>query len=278
MNEPRPEAVSDGRIGIGPGHPLLVVAGLCVLEDLDTTLRHAAELCASLDDLPVTLVFKSSYDKANRSSAGSYRGPGMSEGLRILAEVKAKTGLPILTDVHEPAQCAAVAEVADILQVPAFLCRQTDLVVAAGAAGRIVNIKKGQFLAPWDMLGVIEKVRQTGNARVTVTERGVSFGYNTLVNDFRALPIIRQMGTPVIFDATHSVQQPGGLGSRSGGDRTMVPYLARAAAAVGVDGLFFEVHEDPEKARSDGPNSLYLQDLRPILEQVIAIREVLGAV
>ncbi len=276
-SEVQPKPVTDGRISIGPGHPLLVIAGLCIVEPEVVTLRHAEALRKELADLPVTFVFKCSFDKANRSSLKSYRGPGIKEGLRILASVKRNLGLPILTDVHDPDQCIPVSEVADIIQIPAFLCRQTDLLVAAAKTGRIVNVKKGQFLAPWDIKPLIEKVRESGNDRMTITERGVSFGYNTLVNDFRALPIMRGIGVPVVFDATHSVQQPGGLGDKTGGDRTMVPYLARAAAAVGVDGLFFEVHEDPAIARSDAANALALTDLRPLLEQVLRIRRAIGA-
>jgi 2-dehydro-3-deoxyphosphooctonate aldolase (KDO 8-P synthase) len=269
---PEPKAVSDGRLGIGPGHPLLLIAGLCIVESEKDTMRQATALANDLRGLPVTFVFKCSYDKANRSSSKSYRGPGMAEGLRILGAVKKALSLPILTDVHEPDHCGPAAEVADILQVPAFLCRQTDLLVAAAKTGRIVNVKKGQFLAPWDVKPLVEKVREAGNDKVTITERGVSFGYNTLVNDFRAIPIIRGLGVPVVFDATHSVQQPGGHGDRTGGDRTMVPYLARAAAAVGADGLFFEVHEEPARARSDADNALRLADLRGLVEEVLRIR------
>ena len=269
-----PDPVSDGRIGIGPGHPLLLIAGLCIVEGEEATLRQAAALQRDLAGLPLTFVFKASFDKANRSSISSHRGPGMTEGLRILAKVKSELGLPILTDVHEPQQCAAAAEVADILQIPAFLCRQTDLLVAAARTGRIINVKKGQFLAPWDIVPLLQKVRDAGNPKVTITERGASFGYNTLVNDFRALPQMRALGVPVVFDATHSVQQPGGHGSHSGGDRNMVPPLARAAAAVGVDGLFFEVHEDPSRALSDKDNALRLADLRPLVQDLLAIRKV----
>jgi 2-dehydro-3-deoxyphosphooctonate aldolase (KDO 8-P synthase) len=271
MNEPKP--VKHGGVAIGPGHPLLLIAGLCIVESESDTMRQARALQDGLRGLPVTFVFKCSYDKANRSSNKSYRGPGMKEGLRILATVKKELGLPILTDVHEPGHCAEAAEVADVLQIPAFLCRQTDLLVAAAKTGRIVNVKKGQFLAPWDIKPLVAKVRDAGNDLVTITERGVSFGYNTLVNDFRAIPIMRGLGVPVVFDATHSVQQPGGHGDRTGGDRTMVPYLARAAAAVGADGLFFEVHEDPSRAKSDADNALLLTDLRGLVEQVLRIRE-----
>ncbi|MAB89188.1 MAG: 3-deoxy-8-phosphooctulonate synthase [Planctomycetes bacterium] len=265
--------VTDGRVAIGPGYPLFVTAGLCIVEEEEATLRQAEALKRQVEGLPISFVFKSSFDKANRSSLSSYRGPGMDEGLRILAKVKETLDLPILTDVHETAQCAAAAEVADVLQIPAFLCRQTDLLLAAGATGRIINVKKGQFLAPHDVKPLIAKLHESGCDKVTITERGVSFGYNTLVNDFRALPQIRALGVPVIFDATHSVQQPGGHGERSGGDRTMVPFLARAAAAVGTDGFFFEVHEDPTRARSDADNALLLSDLRPLLETLLAIRE-----
>jgi 2-dehydro-3-deoxyphosphooctonate aldolase (KDO 8-P synthase) len=273
--DPRPRPVVAGNLAIGPGHPLFVTAGLCIVEPEEVTLRHAEALQRGLRDLPVTFVFKASFDKANRSSIKSFRGFGMDEGLRILAAVKAKLGLPILTDVHEPAQCAAVAEVADVLQIPAFLCRQTDLLVAAAKTGRIVNVKKGQFLAPWDVKPLIEKVREAGSDRVTLCERGSSFGYNALVNDFRGVPLMRSYGVPVIFDATHSVQQPGGLGDKTGGDRRMIPYLARAAAAVGVDGFFFEVHEDPAVAKSDAANALRLPDLAPLVAQLLRIRAAL---
>ncbi len=268
-----PRTVTSGTLSIGPEANLVVLAGLCIVEDLDTTLRHAEKLAEMAADLPITLVFKSSFDKANRSAISSYRGPGMAEGLRILSEVKAKTGLPLVTDVHESAQMDAVAEVADIIQIPAFLCRQTDLLVAAAKTGRIVNVKKGQFLSPHDMKNVVTKIEEAGSEKITLTERGNSFGYNTLVNDFRGLPIMRRLGVPVIFDATHSVQQPGGHGSRTGGDRTMVPYLAKAAVAVGVDGLFFEVHENPELAKSDADNALPLADFGPLVRKLLAIRE-----
>ena len=271
-----PSPVVDGALGIGPGHPLMVIAGLCIVESEQDTLRQATALRDDLRGLPVSFVFKCSYDKANRSSSKSYRGPGMKEGLRILAAVKQALRVPILTDVHEPDQCGPAAEVADIIQVPAFLCRQTDLLQAAARTRRIVNVKKGQFLAPWDIKPLLEKVREAGNDKVTITERGVSFGYNTLVNDFRAIPIMRGLGVPVVFDATHSVQQPGGHGDRTGGDRTMVPWLARAAAATGADGLFFEVHEEPARAKSDADNALQLRDLRPLIEEVLRIRAAIG--
>jgi 2-dehydro-3-deoxyphosphooctonate aldolase (KDO 8-P synthase) len=273
--DPSPRPVTDGRIEIGPGRPLFVTAGLCIVEPEADTLRHAAALKEDLAGLPVTFVFKASFDKANRSSIKSFRGFGMEEGLRILRTVKDRLGLPILTDVHEPDQCARVAEVADVLQIPAFLCRQTDLLVAAAKTGRIVNVKKGQFLAPWDVKPLLEKLREAGSERVTLTERGTSFGYNTLVNDFRGIPLMRSYGAPVIFDATHSVQQPGGLGDKTGGDRRMIPYLARAAASCGVDGFFFEVHEDPSRAKSDAANALPLRELAPLVKQLLRIRAAL---
>ncbi len=269
----QPRTIRSNSLTIGPEGDLTVLAGLCIVEDFECTLRHAEALAAAVDGLPVQLVFKSSFDKANRSSIRSYRGPGMEAGLKILQEVKNRTGLPLVTDVHECHQMAAVAEVADILQIPAFLCRQTDLLVAAAETGRIVNVKKGQFLSPGDMRNIVTKIEEAGSDKVTLTERGSSFGYNTLVNDFRALPQMRALGVPVIFDATHSVQQPGGHGDRTGGDRTMVPYLAKAAVAVGVDGLFFEVHENPELAKSDADNALPLADFRPLMTRLLAIRE-----
>lgn len=221
--------------------------------------------------LKIGLVYKSSFDKANRTSAASARGLGLDQALAIFAEIRASTGLPVITDVHAAEQCAAVAEAVDVLQIPAFLCRQTDLLVAAARTGKPVNVKKGQFLAPWDMANVVAKLLNAGNPNVLVTERGVSFGYNTLVSDMRALPILAEIGTPVIFDATHSVQQPGGQGTASGGERRFVPVLARAAVAVGVAGIFIETHENPDKAPSDGPNMLPLRQLEPLLKELIAI-------
>ncbi len=272
---PSPTPITDGNLTIGGGEPWLVLAGLCVLESPEDTLRQARALKACLEGLPIQFVFKASFDKANRSSIHGFRGPGIEAGLELLAEVKRTLKVPIVTDVHETWQCEKVAEVADILQIPAFLCRQTDLIIAAAKTNKIVNVKKGQFLAPWDVKPIIAKVRDCGNPRVMLTERGSSFGYNTLVNDFRGLPKMRALDVPVIFDATHSVQQPGAHGDRTGGDRTMVPYLARAAAAVGVDGFFFEVHEDPSRAKSDADNALPLTDLRPLLEQMLRIRAAL---
>jgi len=248
------------------GHsPLLLIAGPCQVEGLDHALKCAETLSAMAAAAGMGFVYKSSYDKANRTSAGAARGVGMDEGLRIFQQVKDAIGCPVLTDVHLPDQCAPVAEVVDVLQIPAFLCRQTDLVVAAANTGAVVNIKKGQFLAPWDMKHVAAKVTGAGNDRVMLTERGTSFGYNTLVSDMRALPQMADLGHPVIFDATHSVQQPGGLGGSSGGQREFVPVLARAAVAVGVNGLFMESHQDPDNAPSDGPNMVPLDAMPDVL-------------
>ncbi len=234
---------------------------------------HAFDMAGALKEIAarrgIGLVYKSSFDKANRTSGKSARGIGLDKALAIFAELRQKFGVPVLTDVHEPDQCAAVAEVVDVLQIPAFLCRQTDLLVAAAKTGRVVNVKKGQFLAPWDMTNVVQKITGAGNANVLVTERGVSFGYNTLVSDMRALPVLAKTGAPVIFDATHSVQQPGGQGTSSGGERGFVAVLARAAVAVGVAGLFIETHQDPDRAPSDGPNMLPLKEIEPLLERLM---------
>jgi 2-dehydro-3-deoxyphosphooctonate aldolase (KDO 8-P synthase) len=262
------KSVKIGTIKIGGGAPVAVVAGPCVIESREAALRHAAALKQKADRAGLPYIFKSSYDKANRSAVGSFRGPGLTKGLEILAEVKAKIGVPVLTDVHEIEQVAAVREVADILQIPAFLCRQTDFVLAVARSGRVVNVKKGQFLAPWDMRNVLEKVLSTGNDQVVLTERGASFGYNNLVSDMRSLVVMRELGYPVMFDATHSLQLPGGLGSASGGERKYIPALARAGVAVGVDALFMEVHEDPDHAMSDGPNSLKLEDFEDLLRMI----------
>ena len=229
----------------------------------------AAALKEIAAKLEIGFVYKTSFDKANRTSAASARGLGLDMAVAIFAELREKLGVPVLTDVHEPEQCARLAEVVDVLQIPAFLCRQTDLLIAAAKTGRAVNVKKGQFLAPWDMRNVVEKITGAGNANVLVTERGVSFGYNTLVSDMRALPVLAKIGAPVIFDATHSVQQPGGQGTSSGGERDYVPVLARAAVAVGVAGVFIETHQDPDKAPSDGPNMIPLKDLSPLLERLM---------
>jgi 2-dehydro-3-deoxyphosphooctonate aldolase (KDO 8-P synthase) len=260
---PRPVLVGD--IAIANGRPFAVIAGPCQIESLDHALRMAERIAAACEAAGRRFIYKSSYDKANRSSHETARGVGMAEGLRILSEVKARFGCPVLTDVHDAGQCAAAAEVVDVLQIPAFLCRQTDLLLAAGATGAAVNVKKGQFLAPWDMGNVAAKVASTGNERILLTERGTSFGYNTLVSDFRALPIMAETGYPVVYDATHSVQQPGGRGSTSGGQREFVPVLARAAVAVGVAALFIETHEDPDNAPSDGPNMVPLDEFEGLL-------------
>ena len=265
--------VEIGNFKIGAGQPLAVIAGPCVIESRESALRHASLLKEAADRADVSYIFKSSYDKANRSSGSSFRGPGLERGLEILAEVKRKVGVPVLTDVHESAQVAAVQEIADVLQIPAFLCRQTDFVVAVANSGKVVNVKKGQFLAPWDIANVVDKILSTGNDRVLLTERGVSFGYNNLVSDMRSLVWMRELGYPVIFDATHSLQLPGGLGHASGGERKYIPALARAAVAVGVDGLFMEVHEDPDHALSDGPNSLRLCDFEKLITAVRRIDE-----
>jgi 2-dehydro-3-deoxyphosphooctonate aldolase (KDO 8-P synthase) len=265
--------VEVGNFTIGRGRPLAVIAGPCVIESQESALRHASLLKEAADRAGVPYIFKSSYDKANRSSATSFRGPGLERGLEILAEVKRKVGVPILTDVHESAQVAAVEQVADVLQIPAFLCRQTDFIVAVANSGKVVNVKKGQFLAPWDIANVVDKILSTGNDRVLLTERGVSFGYNNLVSDMRSLVWMRDLGYPVIFDATHSLQLPGGLGHASGGERKYSPALARAAVAVGIDALFMEVHEDPDRALSDGPNSLPLTDFEKLIRAVKQIDE-----
>ena len=261
-------------IRVGRGEKLLLLAGPCVAESLEVCSEVASEAKAICAELGINYVFKASFDKANRTSINAFRGPGLEAGLAMLAEVKEKYGVPVVTDVHEPQQCAPVSEVADILQIPAFLCRQTDLLLAAAKTGRPVNVKKGQFLAPEDMAAVVKKLESTGNERIMLTDRGTSFGYHNLVVDMRGLAIMRNLGCPVCFDATHSVQLPGGNGTSSGGNREFVPPLARAAAAVGIDVLFMEVHPHPEKALSDGANSLALKDLRQLLTGVKAIHEI----
>jgi len=261
--------VTVGKARFGNNLPLALIAGPCVLE----SRAHAFDMAAALKDIAARLgigfVYKTSFDKANRTSGKSPRGIGLDKALAIFAELREKLGVPVLTDVHEPGQCAPIAEVADILQIPAFLCRQTDLLIAAARTGRAVNVKKGQFLAPWDMANVVEKITGAGNRNVLVTERGVSFGYNTLVSDMRALPVLAELGTPVIFDATHSVQQPGGQGTSSGGEREFVPVLARAAVAVGVAGLFIETHQNPDRAPSDGLNMVPLKQMEPLLARLL---------
>ncbi len=255
-------------VRFGNALPLALIAGPCQMESREHALEMALALKEIAEKLDIGLVFKTSFDKANRTSATGRRGMGLEAALPVFAEIRARTGLPMLTDVHEPGQCAPVAEVVDILQIPAFLCRQTDLLVAAAKTGRAVNVKKGQFLAPWDMVNVAAKVTESGNPNVMLTERGASFGYNTLVSDMRALPIMAETGAPVIFDATHSVQQPGGKGSSTGGQREFVAVLARAAVAVGVAGVFIETHPDPDNAPSDGPNMVPLRDFPALIAEL----------
>ena len=257
-----------GKIRVGGSAPLFLIAGPCVIESEAHAMMVAERLAGIASSLHVPLIFKASYDKANRSSISSYRGPGLSDGLRILAAIKKRTGLPILTDVHEVSHVAPAAEVCDVLQIPAFLSRQTDLLVAAGRSGRVVNIKKGQFLAPAEIANAVEKVAGTGNEKIILTERGTSFGYQNLVVDMRSFPIMRKLGYPVVFDVTHSVQLPGGEGKSSGGQPEFIEPLARAGAALGVDGVFLEVHDNPAKALSDGTNALALDKLRPLLEKI----------
>ncbi len=266
-----PNAVVDiGGVRFGNDLPLALIAGPCQLE----SRAHALEMASALKEIAakvgIGLIYKTSFDKANRTSASAARGIGLDAALPIFAEIKSNLKLPVLTDVHDAEQCARAAEVVDVLQIPAFLCRQTDLLIAAAKTGKVVNVKKGQFLAPWDMKNVVAKVTGAGNRNMLVTERGVSFGYNTLVSDMRALPILKRMGAPVIFDATHSVQQPGGQGTSSGGEREFVPVLARAAVAVGVAGVFIETHQDPDRAPSDGPNMMPLKDMESLLRNLVA--------
>lgn len=262
-----PPAIRVGRLKIGGG-PLFLIAGPCVIESSTHPLKIARRLKEITDELGIPFIFKASYDKANRSSIGSFRGVGVERGLDILATVKAKLGVPILTDVHETSHVGPAAQVADVLQIPAFLCRQTDLVLEAARSGRAVNIKKGQFMAPWDMKGVMGKAATTGNPNLMVTERGVSFGYNTLVVDMRSFPELRSLGYPVIFDITHSVQRPGGLGDRSGGDAHLIDTLGPAGVAAGVQGIFMETHENPSKALSDGPNAYRLDRMKAFLNHL----------
>jgi 2-dehydro-3-deoxyphosphooctonate aldolase (KDO 8-P synthase) len=266
-----------GGVEVGNFLPFVLIAGPCQIE----SVGHALEVAAALDEIctaaDVPLIYKSSYDKANRTSAGAARGVGMNRGLAILAQVRERFARPVLTDVHGPEQCAPAAEAVDVLQIPAFLCRQTDLLVAAGETGRVINVKKGQFLAPWDMANVAAKIAGTGNENILLTERGASFGYNTLVTDFRALPIMARTGYPVVFDATHSVQQPGGQGASSGGEREFAPVLARAALAVGVAAVFIETHPDPDRAPSDGPNMIALADMPALIARLKALDAVAKA-
>jgi len=271
-----PVAVShpDGSvILVGTGHPLLIIAGPCVLESEElarTVAAHMQEVCRKLN---VSYIFKASFDKANRTSVTSYRGPGLEKGLRVMEKIRAEMRVPVLSDIHEPQQAEAAADILDILQIPAFLCRQTDLLVAASLTGKPVNLKKGQFVSPWDLENAVNKIRQGGSSQVMLVERGASFGYNNLVVDMRSLPVMRSFNCPVIYDATHSVQLPGGSGSSSGGQREFIAPLARAAAATGIDGLFMEVHPNPNKALCDGPNSIALSDIEEVLEQIVRIHD-----
>ena len=267
-------AVKEVRVGpvtLGGQKPMVLIAGPCVIESEDACLEVAGRLKELTRSLGIPLIFKSSYDKANRSSLRSYRGPGLRRGLEVLGRIKREMGIPVLSDVHRFEEVQEAAEVLDVLQVPAFLCRQTDFVAAVAGAGKAVNVKKGQFLAPWDLKNVVEKIESAGNRSILLTERGASFGYNNLVADMRALVIMRQTGYPVIYDVTHSLQLPGGLGTSSGGQREYIPPLARAGVAAGVDGLFMEVHPNPPEALCDGPNSQPLKELRPLLEQLMAV-------
>jgi len=269
-----PDTVQIGNISLGGGHPFVLIAGPCVLEDLDKARSIAESLVSTCARLGIKLIFKGSYDKANRTSVESFRGPGIEKGLEILARIKEEFSVPVISDVHGSHEVVAAAQVLDVIQIPAFLCRQTDLLVAAGESGKVVNVKKGQFQAPWDMQHVVGKVKSTGNRDIVLTERGASFGYNNLVVDMRSLPIMRDLGCPVVFDATHAVQLPGGGGGCSGGQREYVAALSRAAVAVGIDGLFWEVYDDPDKARCDGANSLRLHDLETMLLPLLKIDSV----
>jgi len=267
-----------GPISVGPGAPLLLLAGPCVLESAELAREVAQELKAITARLGISYVFKASFDKANRTSLSSFRGPGPEKGLRILGRLREEMEVPVVSDIHEPAQAEMAAQYLDILQIPAFLCRQTDLLVAAAKTGKVVNVKKGQFVSPWDMENAVNKLRGAGTEKILLTERGASFGYNNLVVDMRSLAVMRSFGYPVVYDATHSVQLPGGAGGSSGGQREFIPPLARAAMAVGIDGLFIEVHPDPDKALCDGPNSLPLDQVEPLLQQLLAVRRAVDGV
>jgi 2-dehydro-3-deoxyphosphooctonate aldolase (KDO 8-P synthase) len=270
------QTIEIGGFKVGEGLPHLIIAGPCVIEDAGLVMETAKELKHITGDLKLPLIFKSSYDKANRSSGQSFRGPGIKAGLDVLGRVRGEIGVPILSDVHTADEATLAGKVLDVLQIPAFLCRQTDLLVAAARTGRVVNVKKGQFLAPWDMANVVQKIEAEGNKKILLTERGASFGYNNLVTDFRALPIMRRLGYPVIFDATHSVQLPGGAGTCSSGQREFIAPLARGAVAVGCEGLFMEVHPNPDKALSDGPNMVPLAEVRGLLEQIVRLAAAIG--
>ena len=269
--------VKIGNLEFGEGSPFLIIAGPCVIESWETTINTARALQDISRELGFSLVFKSSFDKANRTSNDSFRGPGITEGLRMLADVKRELGVPVLSDIHEVSQCAQAGEVLDVLQIPAFLCRQTDLVVAAARTGKAVNIKKGQFVAPKDMGNSIKKVTDEGNNNVFLTERGTTFGYNNLVVDFRAIPMMQEFGVPVVFDATHSVQLPGGGGTVSSGQRQFIPHLARAAVAAGCDGVFMEVHPNPDVAKSDGPNQVPLSQVKELITQLLRVHQTVKA-
>jgi 2-dehydro-3-deoxyphosphooctonate aldolase (KDO 8-P synthase) len=269
--------VAFGNVVAGNDRPLTVIAGPCQLESLDHAQMIAGTLAEACRTAGAQYVFKASYDKANRTSLKGVRGPGIEAGLKILSAVRAGLGVPVLTDIHDPEQARAAAEVVDVIQIPAFLCRQTDLLIAAGETGAVVNIKKGQFLAPWDMANVADKVASTGNDRILLTERGVSFGYNTLVADMRSLPTMAKTGWPVIMDATHSVQQPGGLGGSTGGQREFAPAMARAAVSLGIAGVFIETHEDPDRSPSDGPNMVYLRDMPRLIDLLMAFDRIAKA-
>ena len=271
------KSVTIGKTETANNRPFTLIAGPCAMESRQHALEMSAALCEMTARLGLDFIYKTSFDKANRTSNSSPRGVGLLDALPVFAEVKETHGCPVLTDVHEPEQCAAAAEVVDVLQIPAFLCRQTDLLTAAGQTGKAVNVKKGQFLAPWDMKQVVAKIADTGNENILLTERGASFGYNTLVSDMRSLPIMAQNGYPIVFDATHSVQQPGGQGTTSGGQREFVPALARAAIAVGVAAVFIETHQDPDSAPSDGPNMVPLDQLELLLSQLVAFDQIAKA-
>lgn len=267
-----------GPISVGPGAPLLLLAGPCVLESGELAWEIARKMKAICSRLGISYVFKASFDKANRTSLTSFRGPGAEKGLRILGRLREEIGVPVVSDIHEPAQAEMAAEYLDVLQIPAFLCRQTDLLVAAAKTGKVVNVKKGQFVSPWDMENAVNKLRGAGTEKILLTERGASFGYNNLVVDMRSLSVMRSFGYPVVYDATHSVQLPGGAGGSSGGQREFIAPLSRAAMAVGIDGLFIEVHPDPAKALCDGPNSLPLDEVEPLLKQLLAVRQAVEGV
>lgn len=269
--------ISLGKVVFGEPRSLVLIGGPCVIEDEKGTLQLAGKIAAVADGLKMSYVFKASFDKANRSSIRSFRGPGLEKGLKILAKIKKEIRVPVLTDIHTPDQAKRAAEVADILQIPAFLCRQTDLLAAAARTGRIVNVKKGQFLSPWDAQNIVDKLEEMGCKKILLTDRGTSFGYNNLVSDFRAIPVMRGFGYPVVFDATHSVQIPGGKGTASGGMSEFIPTLARCAVVAGADAIFMEIHENPAKALSDGPNALALKKLKPLLVNLLALKKIMNA-